>query len=212
MRKGILWAVLTEEPAVQRLYPNGTPHHVTLFYDVLREDWEQWIDITFEAHAIGLCYNNDVQVILLDMPSHIPHKAHPHITVSYRDGVAPSASNHMLASGDYTFEPLKMAFRFKIEFFEVVKRSCNFCGVELATQNHSEFCNKHRDKVNRMTTEENIMQVEPIRSAGYDLRNRVTLLEYYWHKPQPLSKEDAEYYAAMVRDLKRFVSEMKETT
>ena len=168
-RKGILWAVLTEPIAVLPLYPNGTPHHVTLFYDVLYEDWDRWIDITFEAYAIGICSNNDVQAILLDMPSHIPHKARPHITVSYRDGVAPSASNQMLASGDYTFEPLKMAFRFKIEFFEFVKRTCNFCGTELAMQNHTEFCTKHRYKVSRMTIEEQILKLTQDIGTRYHL-------------------------------------------
>lgn len=182
MTKGILWAVLTEPIVIQPLYPNGLPHHVTLFFDVLKEDWQQWLDIEFEAHAIANCYNNNVQAILLDMPLHIPHKAHPHITVSYRDGIAPSAANQMLASGDYQFEPLKMAFRLRIEFFEFTRRHCQFCGVELSAQAKKDtiYCNRHRYKVNRtldQITEDIGTRYELADIAPQVLKSRLNILQ-----------------------------------
>jgi len=64
MPKGILWAVLQEPIAVPPIYDQGSPHHITLFYDVAEIDWQHLIGKEFEA-------------IALLMPDDIPHKAIP---------------------------------------------------------------------------------------------------------------------------------------
>lgn len=64
MPKGILWAVLQEPIAVPPIFNCGSPHHITLFYDVHQTDWQHLIGKEFEA-------------IALLMPDDIPHKAIP---------------------------------------------------------------------------------------------------------------------------------------
>lgn len=122
--KGILWAVLQQPIAVLPIFPNGTPHHITLFYDVNKKDWQQLIGIEFEATAIANIYNKDIQAIAMLMPQDIPHKANPHITVSYREGVEPVSSNKLLVNDrDRVIAPFNQKLDFKIEFFEFLE--CN---------------------------------------------------------------------------------------
>lgn len=119
MPKGILWAVLQEPIAVPPLYPCGSPHHITLFYDVAETDWQHLIGKEFEATAIANIYNKDIQAIAVLMPDDIPHKANPHITVSYREGIAPVASNELLVNdSDRVIAPFTQKLKLKIEFFE----------------------------------------------------------------------------------------------
>jgi len=115
--KGILWAVLQEPIAVPPTYRCGSPHHITLFYGVEKEKYQHLIDTEFNTFSIANCWNNDIQALLCDIPSRIPHKANPHITVSYREGIKPSASNAILI-GDHHSDPLVMSLKLKIEFFE----------------------------------------------------------------------------------------------
>jgi hypothetical protein len=53
-------------------------------------------------------------------------------------------------------------------------------------------------------------EIEPI-TGTFSLKERATLIDYLWSKPQPLDEYDAALYTAMVKDLKRYVAEMKET-
>lgn len=118
--RGILWAVLQEPIAVLPIFPNGKPHHITLFYDVPRKDWEHMIGTDIDATAIANIFNKDIQAIAVLMPPHIPHKANPHITVSYREGIEPVASNDLLLKNDddRVIAPFTQKLKCKIEFFE----------------------------------------------------------------------------------------------
>ncbi len=142
--RGILWAVLQTQPAVLPIFPNGKPHHITLFYDVDKTQYEHLIDTEFKATAIANLWNNDIQALSMLMPDNIPYKPNPHITVSYRDGIAPSASNDLLVNDlDRVIAPYTQKLSFKIEFFEfaecdhhwrknglrgVQRYSCKHCG------------------------------------------------------------------------------------
>ncbi len=119
MPKGILWAVLQEPIAVPPIYDQGSPHHITLFYDVEKSAYKKWIGIEFEADAIANLYNKDIQAIAVLMPSCIPHKPNPHITVSYREGIQPVASNDLLFNpSDRVIVPFTQKLKLRIEFFE----------------------------------------------------------------------------------------------
>ena len=119
MPRGILWAVLQEPIAVLPIFTHGKPHHITLFYNVVCADWEHMIGAEFEATAIANIYNKDIQAIAVLMPDEIPHKANPHITVSYREGIEPSASNDLLKNdSDRVIAPFTQKLKCKIEFFE----------------------------------------------------------------------------------------------
>lgn len=115
--KGILWAVLQESIAVPPIYPCGSPHHITLFYGVEKEKHQHLIGTEFNTFSTANCWNENVQALICDIPSRIPHKPNPHITISYREGIEPSASNKMLI-GDHHSEPLVIPLKLKIEFFE----------------------------------------------------------------------------------------------
>ena len=141
--RGILWAVLQEPIAVLPIYDKGSPHHITLFYDVEKKKYEHLIGEEFNTFSTAVCYNDDIQALACDIPSRIPHKPNPHITISYREGVEPSASNAML-KGDHTGVDFVIPLKLKIEFFEfpicdhywvkngtrkgVQQYKCNRCG------------------------------------------------------------------------------------
>jgi hypothetical protein len=117
--KGILWAVLRSPLAVLPIFPNGTPHHITLFYDVDKTQYESLVGTEFEATAIANLWNNDIQALFILMPDNIPHKPNPHITVGYREGIAPLASNDLLVNDqDRVIVSMNQKLSFKIEFFE----------------------------------------------------------------------------------------------
>ena len=119
MSKGILWAVLQEPIAVPPIFNQGSPHHITLFYDVDSTQYQHLIGTEFEADAIANLYNKDIQAIAVLMPPHIPRKPNPHITVSYRDGIAPAASNELMTNdSDRIIAPFVKKLKLKIEFFE----------------------------------------------------------------------------------------------
>jgi hypothetical protein len=119
MSKGILWAVLRSPLEVLPIFEKGQPHHITLFYDVDKTQYQHLINTEFEATAIANLWNKDIQAIAMLMPDNIPHKSNPHITVSYRDGIAPSASNDLFkCDDDRVIAPYSQKLNFKIEFFE----------------------------------------------------------------------------------------------
>ena len=119
MTRGILWAVLQEPITVLPIFNQGSPHHITLFYDVDSNQYQHLIGTEFEADAIANLYNKDIQAIAVLMPPHIPHKPNPHITVSYREGIQPVASNELLLNdSDRVITPFVQRLKLKIEFFE----------------------------------------------------------------------------------------------
>ena len=73
--RGILWAVLQEPISVPPIYDQGSPHHITLFYDVDKTQHEHLIDTEFEATAIANLWNKDIQALSVLMPDNIPHKS-----------------------------------------------------------------------------------------------------------------------------------------
>lgn len=141
--KGILWAVLQEPIAVPPIFTCGSPHHITLFYDVDKTKYEKYIGEDFHTFSLGNCHNGDIQALLCDIPSRIPHKPNPHITISYREGIEPNASNQMLL-GNYNFESLIMPLKLKIEFFEFPIKRCVVC--HKVTKAKGDYCAKHRHK------------------------------------------------------------------
>lgn len=141
--RGILWAVLQEPIAVLPIFPHGTAHHITLFYDVRRADWEHLIGVEFEATAIANIFNKDIQAIAVLMPDEIPHKARPHITVSRREGIDPVASNHLLVSDrDRVITPFTQKLKCKIEFFEFPE-----CRHHWVKNGHNREVQKYRCKL-----------------------------------------------------------------
>jgi predicted RNA-binding Zn-ribbon protein involved in translation (DUF1610 family) len=117
--KGILWAVLRSPVAVLPIFDQGQPHHITLFYDVDKKGFEALIGTEFEATAIANIHNKDIQAIAVLMPPDIPHKPNPHITISFREGIAPVASNELMVNDcDRVIMPFNQKLTFKIEFFE----------------------------------------------------------------------------------------------
>jgi hypothetical protein len=122
MSRGILWAVLQQPIEIPPRYPNGQPHHITLFYGVERKDWAHWEGLEFEATLQQECWNDRVQALCVWMRSDIPcGNAHPHITVSWIDGAEANESNAMLA-GVHRVQPLPdgtaRSVRCRIEFQE----------------------------------------------------------------------------------------------
>lgn len=132
MPRGILWAVLQEPIAVPPIYSCGSPHHITLFYDVDKSEYSDLIGIEFNTFTIANCYDADIQTLLCDIPSRIPHKPNPHITISYREGIEPKASNDMLI-GKHTAIPLEIPLKLRIEFYEFPE--CQHLWVKNGTRN-----------------------------------------------------------------------------
>lgn len=99
MPQGILWAVL-QAPILNQidpLYPNGSPHHITLQYGVDKADWVQWEGIEFSATLYEEVWNEHVQAILVKLPTEVPcQNSAPHITVSWAEGHSPAESNSMI--------------------------------------------------------------------------------------------------------------------
>jgi hypothetical protein len=117
MTKGILWAVLQQPISVLPIFSNGKPHHITMFYDVDKTQYQHLIGTELRTFSYANCTNDRIQALLCYMPPYIPHKPNPHITISYEEGVSPSASNEMLL-GDHMARPLVLDLKLKIEFFE----------------------------------------------------------------------------------------------
>jgi hypothetical protein len=143
--RGILWAVLQSPLSVLPVFDWGKPHHITLFYDVEKTQYQDLIDIEFEATAIAHLCNKDIQAIAFLMPDGIPHKPNPHLTISYREGIKPVKSNElMVINSDRVITLFSQKLNFKIEFFEfpecqhhwrkngtkngLQKYSCKLCG------------------------------------------------------------------------------------
>ena len=96
-QRGILWGVVLTPLKVERFFPCGQPHHITLKYDVERDRYADWLGSEFMAAIQKECWNHEVQALRVQVPKTISCKENPHITVSWADGAAPVASNWMLA-------------------------------------------------------------------------------------------------------------------
>jgi len=118
MTIGILMAVLLTPLEVQRMYSLGSPHHCTLQFEVDRKDCENWIGVEFSAIATSNCFDGYIQAVRLKLSGNIPHKAQPHITVSYCKGIEPVAANSMLKSCNYDVLEFSQKLDFRIEFLE----------------------------------------------------------------------------------------------
>jgi hypothetical protein len=122
--RGILWAVLVqpEQLEIDRRYPCGDPHHITLKYDVElgRIEALNCLGTEFDAIVWAEAANNRIQALQVKVPGFIPSEnPFPHITVSYIEGVEPCESNQMLA--DYASNPALKAMaeaRGQIRFFD----------------------------------------------------------------------------------------------
>lgn len=145
--KGILWAVLQEPIAVLPIFDHGCPHHITLFFNVDKAQYQHLIGTELEATAIANIWNKDIQAIAVLMPEGIPHKPNPHISVSWREGIAPMASNELLVNDcDRIIESFTQKLKLKIEFFEFQPKTCKFCGKALANQAKGDYCKLHRHR------------------------------------------------------------------
>ena len=143
---GILWAVLLEPLPVQPLYPEGSPHHITLQYGVEREQWKDVIGSPMTSGAIELCHDDRIQAIRVALPTWVQcQNPNPHITVSWVPDAQPVESNTML-NGPHHAEPLSIPIQTMIEFLEWGKpaqRICTSCRVTpLGKNNRTGVCSK----------------------------------------------------------------------
>jgi hypothetical protein len=123
--QGILWAVLQEPLTLDRTYPNGEPHHVTLIYGAYRSIWEGWIGQEIEAMPYRLAQNDRVQALAIELEDGVPCiNQIPHITISWADDAEPVESNELLANRfntpGYIEQPWldNTPLRLRIEFHE----------------------------------------------------------------------------------------------
>ena len=118
MTKGILWGVLITPINVERRYPCGEPHHITLQYGVEKSRWAKFLGKEFEAHAILEAWNSRIQAVVIQLPDFIPcSNTNPHISVSWEQGIKPVESNAMLA-GKHDCKKISKKLKFKIEFLK----------------------------------------------------------------------------------------------
>jgi hypothetical protein len=116
--KGILWGVVQEPVNVAPRYPVGQPHHITLRYGVDRDDWNHLEGLEIEAIALYEAWNNRIQAIAVKLPAYIPcQNRYPHISVSWKTGVAPVESNLMLST-KYRYQLMSDTIKLKTEFLE----------------------------------------------------------------------------------------------
>lgn len=115
--KGILWAVLTQPIQVTRRFSVGEPHHITLAFGASLDDWQHLVGRQFQATAIAEAWNEKIQAIQVALPNWVHcQNAHPHISVSWAEGVTPVASNAMLESV-HQFRPMSLVLDCRIEFY-----------------------------------------------------------------------------------------------
>jgi hypothetical protein len=143
---GILWAVLQEPLVVQPLYPEGSPHHITLQYGVEREAWGDIIGLPMTVGALELCHNDRIQAIRVALPTWaLCQNPNPHITVSWVPGAQPVEANAMLNAPHHS-EPMTIPIHTMIEFLEwgePEKPTCSVCRVTpLGKNNKTGVCSR----------------------------------------------------------------------
>jgi hypothetical protein len=113
---GILWAVIQQPLLIKPLYPCGQPHHVTLQYGV--DLVEDWLNKEFTATCLYEAWNGNIQCLAVKLPTDITcQNQHPHITVSWKQGISPVESNTMLAS-KFNYKLINLPVKCKIEFLK----------------------------------------------------------------------------------------------
>jgi hypothetical protein len=143
---GILWAVLKTPLTVQPLYPEGSPHHITLQYGVERGPWEEIIGLPMTVGAVAECHNARIQAIAVALPTWVQcQNPHPHITVSWVPGAQPVESNAMLAGEHHKAAvdyPIHTTIEW-VEWGEPAQRVCSVCKVApLRHNNKSGVCSR----------------------------------------------------------------------
>ena len=116
--QGILWAIpIAPLPQVDRVYSEGQPHHITLWYGADQSAIAHLIGSEFTAQITAICVDDWAQVFRVTLPPEIPFRGEiPHITISYPAHSAPVRGGEAAKSGRCT--PLQWEGRFKIEFKE----------------------------------------------------------------------------------------------
>jgi hypothetical protein len=83
---------------LEQEFPNGKPHHVTLFFGVERSAFRQEEGRIVAIKAWGHAADDRIQAVAVDVPLDVPcGQKYPHITVSWQEGVKPAEANAMLA-------------------------------------------------------------------------------------------------------------------
>jgi hypothetical protein len=118
---GILWGVIQSPLIISPLYPVGSPHHTTLQFGVVRQDWKEWENLEFQATTLYEAWNGNIQAVAIQLPDHIPcRQNNPHISVSWCKGIKPYESNLMLSS-KFDYRLFKQSVKMKIEFLEWIE-------------------------------------------------------------------------------------------
>lgn len=119
--RGILWGVIQTPLIISPLYPVGSPHHTTLQFGVVRQDWKEWENLEFQATTLYEAWNGKIQAVAIQLPDHIPcRQNNPHISVSWCKGIKPYESNLMLSS-KFDYRLFKQSVKLKIEFLEWIE-------------------------------------------------------------------------------------------
>lgn len=115
--KGILMGIFHDVVSLHSWYECGKPHHVTLQYGVDKKDWEKAIGRLLVVESIYNCWDENVQALTFDWPNYMVPcgNKHPHMTISYKEGIPPVYSNKML-DGPHKKIVHRELYLFKVQF------------------------------------------------------------------------------------------------
>ena len=115
---GILWAVIQQPLLIQPRYHLGKPHHITLQYGIKLEEYKHLLNVKFTATCLYEAWNGRIQAITIKLPTDIPcANKHPHITISWKQGISPVESNTMLMT-KFNYKLIDLVVDCKTEFLE----------------------------------------------------------------------------------------------
>ena len=116
--RGILWAVpVADFPAALR-HPVPAHRHITLQYNIVKEDWAEWLGHEFMASFTGECWNERVQALTVSMPESVPFGLEiPHMTLSHQHGVSPAESTKTIKNFGEP-EPYRALVNMRIRFHQ----------------------------------------------------------------------------------------------
>ena len=118
MSQGILWAVIQQPLLIQPKYPVGSPHHITLQYGVNLEDVCNLLNVEFTATCLYEAWNDNIQCVKVKLPSEVPcANKHPHLSISWKQGISPVESNTMLMT-KFNYKLVDLVVNCKTEFLE----------------------------------------------------------------------------------------------
>ena len=118
--QGILWITVNRNDLPAGRYTDAKHHHVTLKFNVDRDDVANLIGKKVTLYCSDVCWDDNIEaipVIMLSEWAGICQNQHPHITLSHREGIKPVQSNTMLA-GDHEKNVLGIVIEGVTEFFE----------------------------------------------------------------------------------------------